>query len=235
MFSRFYSYRLLQRISRVLKKGDLRKFQIDRKRKIVSFGINHQDTDFFNCFYVISEGAKSCILYIKQRENIDESSRLKISEFLTYANYGLHHGNFELDISDGEVRYKVCFFIKERAGSIFYRMPSKRALESALDVGIATFLRYKSGIDDLCKNPNTTPEEACLKIEKPNQKSSSLSNITREDVKKIVEAIQAQSSTQTNVDVDMLLQSLRELDGTQTSPVTGSNEESLSADASSVD
>ena len=37
----------------------------------------------------------------------DEETRKIIMEYLTMANYGLRAGNFELDLRDGEVRYKV--------------------------------------------------------------------------------------------------------------------------------
>lgn len=36
-----------------------------------------------------------------------ENKRLIMAEFVTRANYGMRIGNFELDLSDGEVRYKV--------------------------------------------------------------------------------------------------------------------------------
>ncbi|MCP2729201.1 YbjN domain-containing protein [Symplocastrum sp. BBK-W-15] len=36
-----------------------------------------------------------------------ESKRLAIAEFITRANYGMMIGNFELDFSDGEIRYKT--------------------------------------------------------------------------------------------------------------------------------
>jgi hypothetical protein len=39
--------------------------------------------------------------------NIPEDKRLAVAEFLTRANYGMALGNFELDFSDGEVRYKT--------------------------------------------------------------------------------------------------------------------------------
>lgn len=32
----------------------------------------------------------------------------EVTEFITRANYGMTLGNFELDYSDGEVRYKTC-------------------------------------------------------------------------------------------------------------------------------
>lgn len=39
--------------------------------------------------------------------NIPEDKRLAVAEFITRANYGMALGNFELDFSDGEVRYKT--------------------------------------------------------------------------------------------------------------------------------
>lgn len=35
-----------------------------------------------------------------------EPSRMAVAEYLTRANYGIRIGNFELDLADGEVRYK---------------------------------------------------------------------------------------------------------------------------------
>jgi hypothetical protein len=41
--------------------------------------------------------------------NIPESGRKRLAEFLTMANYGLILGNFEMDMDDGELRYKTSF------------------------------------------------------------------------------------------------------------------------------
>jgi len=37
----------------------------------------------------------------------DEGCRSNVAEYITRANYGLTFGNFEMDLSDGEVRYKM--------------------------------------------------------------------------------------------------------------------------------
>ena len=39
--------------------------------------------------------------------NVPEDKRQKMAEFLTRADYGLKVGNFEMDFSDGEIRYKT--------------------------------------------------------------------------------------------------------------------------------
>lgn len=33
-------------------------------------------------------------------------------EYITGANYGLRNGNFEMDVEDGEIRYKVYVNVK---------------------------------------------------------------------------------------------------------------------------
>ena len=38
---------------------------------------------------------------------VEEDKRAAVAEYLTRANYGLHVGNFEMDMTDGEVRYKT--------------------------------------------------------------------------------------------------------------------------------
>jgi len=41
--------------------------------------------------------------------NIPESARKRLTEFMTMANYGLILGNFEMDMDDGELRFKSTF------------------------------------------------------------------------------------------------------------------------------
>jgi hypothetical protein len=45
-------------------------------------------------------------LYAVAEVNVPEDARLNVAEFITRANYGMRIGNFEMDFSDGEIRYK---------------------------------------------------------------------------------------------------------------------------------
>jgi len=47
------------------------------------------------------------LLYSVCPFRVPEERRAEVSEYLTRANYGLAAGNFELDLADGEVRYKT--------------------------------------------------------------------------------------------------------------------------------
>ncbi len=46
-------------------------------------------------------------VYSLWEERVSEPFRAQVAEFLHRANYGLVVGNFEIDLSDGEVRFKV--------------------------------------------------------------------------------------------------------------------------------
>lgn len=50
--------------------------------------------------------ARQLLLYAVAPNNVPEGLRAAAAEFLTRANYGIYIGNFEMDWSDGEVRYK---------------------------------------------------------------------------------------------------------------------------------
>lgn len=84
------------------------------------------------CFY---------ISYAVIDMNADEAQRKEVAEFLTRANYGLNLGNFEMDMNDGEIRYKY-------AVDCDHCTLSSQMIESSLDIPIAMFQRYG---DDLLK------------------------------------------------------------------------------------
>ncbi len=58
------------------------------------------------CIALIKLEAQQLIMYSYAPTKVPEEQRPAAAEYLTRANYGLHVGNFELDFSDGEVRFK---------------------------------------------------------------------------------------------------------------------------------
>lgn len=61
----------------------------------------------WTCFAQAREEQTQFIFYSVCPVNAPEDKRLDLAEFLTWANYGLFVGNFEMDLSDGEIRYKT--------------------------------------------------------------------------------------------------------------------------------
>lgn len=58
------------------------------------------------CYAIVRVDLEEFLFYAVAPVKVPEEVRMSVAEYLTRANYGLRIGNFELDYSDGEVRYK---------------------------------------------------------------------------------------------------------------------------------
>lgn len=61
----------------------------------------------WTCYAQTREEEQQFIFYSVLPSNASEEKRSDIAEFITRANYNLVVGNFEMDYSDGEIRYKT--------------------------------------------------------------------------------------------------------------------------------
>ncbi len=61
----------------------------------------------FHCFAQIVVNLEQFLFYVVAPVHVPEELRSSVAEFITRANFGLRIGNFEIDYSDGEVRYKT--------------------------------------------------------------------------------------------------------------------------------
>jgi hypothetical protein len=61
----------------------------------------------FRCFAQIMVNLEQFLFYAVAAVRVPDDDRAAVAEFITRANYGMRIGNFELDYSDGEVRYKT--------------------------------------------------------------------------------------------------------------------------------
>ena len=60
-----------------------------------------------SCYAKAREEQRQFVFYSICPINVPENKRLAVAEFITRANYGMVIGNFELDFTDGEIRYKT--------------------------------------------------------------------------------------------------------------------------------
>lgn len=81
----------------------------------------------------------------------------EIAEFITRANYGMSYGNFELDYSDGEVRFKTAVFCGDS-------VPTFDQVAQAIYVNCSTLDDYCDGMMKVSFGM-MTPEEAIAEIE----------------------------------------------------------------------
>lgn len=64
-------------------------------------------TGNWTCYAQVRELDEQVLFYSICPLTVGPAKRLAIAEFLTRANYGLVIGNFEMDLEDGEIRYKT--------------------------------------------------------------------------------------------------------------------------------
>lgn len=69
----------------------------------------------FQCYAKAREEQQQFLFYSVCGIKAPEDKLAKVAEFLTRANYGTVIGNFELDFSDGEIRYKTAIDVEGEA------------------------------------------------------------------------------------------------------------------------
>ena len=111
----------------------------------------------WNCYTKARETQQQFLFYSICPRQIPEVKRMEIAEFITKANYGLIIGNFELDFSDGEVRYKTAIDVED--GEL-----ARETIEKLVYTNITLMDTYLPGIIDIVEN-NISPDEAIKKIE----------------------------------------------------------------------
>jgi len=107
-------------------------------RNALQCGIKGQNSDY-RMFFDVDEEAELLLLFVVIQANTPEGRRSALSEFIIRANWGLRVGNFELDLRDGEVRYKVSIDVE--GGQLMPKM-----IENMIGAGVSTLDRYFPGI-----------------------------------------------------------------------------------------
>jgi hypothetical protein len=72
------------------------------------------DNGNYTSYAIADEENRSFRFYSDCPVKVPENKRLAVAEFLARANYGLITGNFELDFTDGEIRYKTTTYVADQ-------------------------------------------------------------------------------------------------------------------------
>jgi len=142
----------------------VRKFFEDEKWIFVDF-----DSDsILQMTYQGTSGQWSCYAQVGEEDQIvrfysicpvivPETHLAAAAEYLMRANFGLKIGNFEMDYSDGEVRYKTSLDVENA-------MVSRELISNMVNANLATTNRYLGGLFEVI-NGNIPPAEAIQKAE----------------------------------------------------------------------
>mgnify|MGYP000344165555 FL=1 len=111
-----------------------------------------------DCIIDIRSQNKHVLIYTICSINIPMAKRKAISEFITRANHSLILGNFEMDFSDGEVRYKCSFAYDDT-----FPLSDEIVIRNLL-ISFHTLDKYLPGIMSVVY-ANVLPENAISQIE----------------------------------------------------------------------
>lgn len=156
---RNYSTEIANAINSYLKQDDWH-FSFDEENGLFRFGLS-LSSKIKKINYIVDVKEDEYIVYAIAPIGADEEDKkmmANMAEFVCRANYGLKNGNFELDMRDGEVRFK-CFVDCE---SITL---SKDMVQNSIHCPAIMFKRYGSGIVDIIFG-NATATEAVNRCEK---------------------------------------------------------------------
>ena len=107
-------------------------------KSILTFGMNIK-SKLASCKVYIDCKDDCILVYAVCPINASEENRPVVAEYITRANYGLKCGNFEMDYSDGEVRYKTHLRCSED-------VPCLADVESTVDISFLMLQRYGDGL-----------------------------------------------------------------------------------------
>jgi hypothetical protein len=108
------------------------------------------------CYAHAREAQQQLAFYSIYPDLIPSEQRSAVAEVLTRANYGLIIGNFELDLGDGEVRYKTSVDVEGTRLTI-------PLIRQVVNLNVATMDRYWPAIQDALAG--VAPAEALRRVE----------------------------------------------------------------------
>lgn len=113
----------------------------------------------WRCFAQVRDEQRQFVFYSILDSNCPEDKRQKMAEFLTRANYGLITGNFEMDFSDGEVRFKTSMDVKENEDKF-----STSIIKRLVYINVLMTDKYLPGVMGVMYGV-LSPTEAIAKVE----------------------------------------------------------------------
>lgn len=119
-------------------------FDFDDEKGIFKFGVNISGR-MKHVNYIVPVRDDSFTVYAMAPVSADSEDPLVMAEmakFICRASYGLRNGNFEFDMRDGEIRYKV--FVDCEG-----QLPSRDVVRNSIIIPAMMFERYSPGILDV--------------------------------------------------------------------------------------
>lgn len=115
-------------------------------------------------FLRVRESHGQIVFYTQCPLPVPADRRAAVTEFVTRANYGMIVGNFELDLVDGDLRFKTCLDLGP-APSLAGLPPFARLFGPMIGTALGAMDRYLPGITEVVAG--RAPAEALAAVETP--------------------------------------------------------------------
>lgn len=125
-------------------------YEYDQKNEIVRLEIDGVTTTFYSFIYV-DEEQESLLCNTHVSIQIPYTKRLAVCEFMNRVNYEMANGNFEMDMENGEVRYRTSLDLADT-------IASKEQILNLIWNGAQTFDNYYPGLLKLLSGDYTSEE-----------------------------------------------------------------------------
>lgn len=102
----------LRELTRFYEREEMR-FNVNEERQAISLKMSIKSLGQSIDFRAVIANPTHVLFYSYFPVPISAEKRAAAAEFIARANYNLHDGNFEMDMNDGEVRYKACLYVGE--------------------------------------------------------------------------------------------------------------------------
>lgn len=135
-----YSQELVNLIKDVLSEDKLR-FCFDEERGVFEFTVGLNRT-LKNICYLIRIREDAYTVYAVSPIGVNEDDRTMMetmAEFICRMNFGLRNGSFDLDVRDGEIRYKS-YVDSDKT------VPSRAIIRNSIGIPLLMYERYSEGI-----------------------------------------------------------------------------------------
>lgn len=133
------------------------KFRQIEEKPILMMGFSGESGSWI-CYAQAQDDRQRFIFYSVMESKVPADRRPAVAEFLTRANYGLILGNFEMDFSDGEVRYKTSVDVE--GGSLAQQM-----IRTMVYTNILMMDRYLPGVMSVVYG-GVSPADAIAQVER---------------------------------------------------------------------
>ncbi|MFC1573084.1 YbjN domain-containing protein [Candidatus Eisenbacteria bacterium] len=110
----------------------------------------------WRCLALARDEMDQFVFYSIREKPVPEAARMQVAELLTRVNYGMAIGNFEIDLADGELRFKTSLDVSESEVGITPEMVGHHVYFNVLVMD-----RYLPALESVIAG-EATPEEAAL-------------------------------------------------------------------------